>query len=368
MRSLFLFNGGMYKRGVDSGRLRVPLTTEEAELVFADPELPGNHLDNTISTELNMKKYASELCNLAVGDELFVGLIPDASVIRGLWMLSFDALPGFTVTADLVSVKDVWAAYEANDGDATGVPRAYAAVSGLLSYDFTNGLGHSTKDATALAALYGGVYTDYRNNDALVASRYVTPQVTLLGESMYIRLIVTATPSEPLSDTGCCSACNEDNVPTFQVGAWYDQLCADKQRVRKYCNCPRALCGGCDTPFVGVDNSTAPSVVVNAVLTDDFTEGTIALTVVFDQPVVGFDETDVTIDVLGTAATAAANFTSIVVNSASSYTINYDANYGDGNGDVITFSVAASVATGVVGGLDNTASNDDDVAIPLVGS
>lgn len=365
MRSLFLFNGGMYKRGVDSGRLRVPLTTEEAELVFADPELPGNYLDNTISTELNMKKYASELCNLAVGDELFVGLIPDASVIRGLWMLSFDALPGFTVTADLVSVKDVWTAYEDNDGDATGVPRAYAAASALLSYDFTNGLGHSTKDAVALAGLYGGVYTDYRNNDALVASRYATPQVTLLGESMYIRLIVTAIPTEPLSDTGCCSACNEDNVPTFQVGAWYDQLCADKQRVRKYCNCPRSLCGGCDTPFeVGeVTEPTAPSVVIDAVLTDNISEGTVALTVIFDQAVTGFDQTDVSIGIVGNDSTM--NFNNIVVNSASSYTINYDADYGDGGGADVTFSVPASSATGVVGGLANTVSNDSVVVTPV---
>ena len=265
-KSIFLFDGGNYKRGVDSGRSRVPLTDQEAELIFADPEIPGD-TDNSIATELNMKKYASELCQLEVGDELFVGLVPDAAVYRGLWMNSFDALAGLEVDVDLVSVKEVYQQWLDNDGDATGVPNTLNSAP--LAYDFADGLGHSTKDANDLTDLYGGSVTDHRNNDALVVSIFDAQTPALLGESQYIRLTVTAVPAGSLPESGCCSDCGETAHPTFQVGALYDRLCVDKQRVRNFCNCPETLCGdGCDEPFVSNEEGPAPSVSVAGVYND----------------------------------------------------------------------------------------------------
>lgn len=363
-KSIFLFDGGNYKRGVDSGRLRTPLTPQEAEMVFYDPELPGDS-DNTIGTELNMVKYASDLCELAVGDEIFVGVVPDAAWYRGLWMMSFDSLPGFEVNLDLVSVADVYQAWLDNDGDATGVA-AFNTPAGQLQYDFANGLGDATKDACDQVALYGGQESDYRNNAALVSSPFASTLAAGLGQALYFRLTITAVPGEFEPGADCCNTCGDgDRLPTFQVGAVYDRLCADKQRTRVYCNCPDQLCGGCDQPFVLSDDPGTPPVpTVAAVLTDNGSDGTIAVTVTFDQDVTGFDETDMLISVLGVGTGIEANFIDIVVNSASSYTINYNANYGDGGGADITFSVPAASATGLVGGLDNVVSNDSVVTIP----
>lgn len=355
-KSIFLFDGGNYKRGIDSGRVRVPLTPQEAELIFADPELPGD-TDNSIATELNMKKYASELCQLEVGDELFVGLAPDAAVYRGMWMMSFDALPGLTVDVDLVPVKDVYTQWVNNNGDATGVATTLNTGPSTLSYDFADGLGHSTKDANDLADLYGGAVTDHRNNDALQVSAFATQRPALLGQSVYFRLTVTGVPGN-LPEGGCCSSCGEDAYPTFQVGAWYDRLCVDKQRVRKFCNCPESLCGeGCDEPYVS-EEGTPPEVTIAGVYDDG--DDTITLTVTFDQDVTGFDQTDVTVAELGASSVA---FSSIS-GSGAVYTVVYDVTP-SGGGD-ITFQVPAASAVGVVGGLDNTVSNLETVTIPGV--
>jgi len=240
-KSLFLFDGGNYKRRIDSGRVRVPLTPQEAEIVFYDPEIPADS-DNSIGTELNMVKYASQFCNLEVGDELFIGLVPDAVLLRGIWMMSFDSLVGFQADYDLVSVVDVYNQWLANNGDATGVPGFYLDASGTISYDFAEGLGQSTKDANDIVELYGGVPGDYRNNSALVISPYTDPVPLLLSQSLYMRLTVTGLPADGINEEGCCNSCDNPQLPTFQLGAIYDRLCVDKQRVRKYCNCPQRLC------------------------------------------------------------------------------------------------------------------------------
>ncbi len=238
----YLFDGGYYKRGIDNGRDRVPLTPSEAAMVFYDPEVPGD-TDNSIGTEFNMAKWASHLCNLAVGDELLIGLAPDAAWYRGLWMASYDAVPGLEVTLDLVSVNDIYDAWLA-DGDPSGVTGFYTAASGSIDYDFADGLGQATKDACYLAELHGGTESDYRNEDALVMSPFASTRPATLGQSLYFRLTVTAVAGEN-TETGCCSDCGNVNQPTFVVGALYDRTCFDKQRVRKFCNCPSSGCG-CD--------------------------------------------------------------------------------------------------------------------------
>lgn len=251
-KAIFLFDGGFYKRGVDSGKVRVPLTPQEAEIVQYDPEMQV-HTDNSIGAEINFAKYASELCNLAVGDEIFVGLVPPASVARGLWVMSHDSVPGFTVEVDLVSVKDVYNEYT-NNGYATSVATSLTGGDKALAYDFANGLGDSTKDAADRAALYGKLPSDYRNLDALDISMFANQIPLGLADTQYIRLTVTDASGLGSSGQSCCTTCGGDAYPTFQVGVIYDRLCADVQRVRKYCSCPEQNCGGgcdsdCDTGF-----------------------------------------------------------------------------------------------------------------------
>ena len=262
-KTIFLFDGGNYKRGLDDGRVRVPLTPQEAEMVFADPEVPAN-TDNSIGTELPMQKYAAELCGLAVGDEIFVGLAPDAAFYRGLWMHSYDAVEGFAVDYDLVKVTDVYDAWLA--GDASGV----APYAGTLSYDFANGLGNATKDACQLAALWGGVHTDYRNNDAAVFEPINPGLFAKLSEALYMRLTVTAVGSFGSNAEGgsCCSKCGKDAYPTVQVGALYDQLCIDKQRTQVFCNCNEILCGeGCAPSAPATSTTTSTTTTTTSTTT-----------------------------------------------------------------------------------------------------
>lgn len=247
----FLFDGGAYKSNTDDGRIREPLTDIESQLVMVDPELPGD-TDNSVGTTLNMSRYAKYLSDLAVGDELIVGLVPDATLLRGLWFGSFDAVDGFTVTADLVSVRDIYTAVEAQ---GTDVPSGVVSLPGTaaLDYDFTDGLGHATQDAYDLAKIYGGTLSDYRNEAALRYANFPDPVFAGLGVSTYLRLTVTALGEfGNNTDGGCCSTCGDLAFPTFQVGAIYDVLCFDKQRVRNFCNCGGSPCEG--------NNGTEPTV------------------------------------------------------------------------------------------------------------
>lgn len=227
-KQIFLFDGGLYKANEDNGRVRVPLTPEEAQLVFYDPEIPGD-TDNSIGSTLDMGVYASQFAGLEVGDEIFVGLVPDAVVLRGIWMNAFDAIEGFKVKADLVSVPDV---YE-NLGEAQPTFEGTAS----LEYDFKDGLGHATIDAIGEAKFWGGEASDYRNLEALKA-KFFDQTLAPLGQSTYLRITVVELGEfgENAPD-GCCAGCGQKRYPTFQIGAIYDRICVDKQRVRNFCNC-----------------------------------------------------------------------------------------------------------------------------------
>lgn len=352
-KALFLVDGGNYKRGVDDGRSRVPLTYDEAQMIFHDPEVPGPGSPSSIATEFNMQKWSEYLCNLEVDDELFIGLLPDAALYRSMWMMSFDSLSNFTVTVDLVSVKDVYTAHLA--GDATGVA-SWITGAETIDYDFADGLGDATIDAIQKADLYGGLASQYRNEAALVATPFAT-QLAGLGEALYIRLTITERPAAGFGFEGCCTNCGDVNMPTFQVGAVYDVLCADKQRVRHFCNCPEK-CPAVECPPV------VPTVVIDAVLTDNTSDGTVALAVQFSHGVEGFDETDVATLITGAVVGGTITFDSLVVTDAATYIVNYDVGYGDDAGGNISFDIAADSVTAVLGGLGNTASNTDNVTIP----
>lgn len=258
-----LFNGGMYKRGQESGRNRTVLSALEAELIFHDPEVPGMVAPTSIGTELNMAKYFDTFCDIEVGDQILVGLIPDASLVRTLWMMSHHKVDGFTGTYDLVSVPAIAAAVDAAGGNLAdpsvlAVSRTGTATN-QVAYDSTNGLIGSTKDAVQQQELYGGPITDYRNNDALAITNFPTPIPLPLGEPVYMRFTVTAIGSFGTAENGsCCSTCSGNLYPTIQFGAVFDVLCADKQRVQDYCNCPENLNlqRGCST----VADTTPPVV------------------------------------------------------------------------------------------------------------
>lgn len=258
-----IYDGGMYKRGVESGRNRQVLSALEAELVFHDPEVPGMVAPTSIGTELNMAKWFDSFCDLEVGDELLVGLIPDAALVRTLWMMSHDKVDGFTGVFDLVSVPVVAAAVDAAGGNLSdpsvlGLPRVGTATN-QVAYDTTNGLIGATKDAVQQQAIYGGALTDYRNNSALAVTNFATPIPLPLGEPVYMRFTVTALGDFGTNQSGsCCSTCSGNLYPTIQFGAIIDILCADKQRVQNYCNCPENLNPQRACPTV--PDTTAPTV------------------------------------------------------------------------------------------------------------
>lgn len=239
---IYLYHGGNYKKGIDDFRLRVPLRPAELDEVFYDPHVPY-HGDNSIATTLDMGEYADILCNLQVGDEVYVAILPDAALYWGMWAMSFTPVNGFKVEFDLVRGRDVWNAW-VNEQELSGLPRVPGTMA--LPYDFTNGLGHNSWNAITVSKLpwNSGNYDDFRNNAALEWVAYNPALFAFLGEAMYIRMTVKELGdfSLQMQDGGCCNYCLKRRYPTFQVGMVYAHICADKQRWLKYCNCDSGLC------------------------------------------------------------------------------------------------------------------------------
>lgn len=252
MEPLFLFHGGNYKRGVDDERLRIPLTPQETDEVFYDPDVP-NDTDNSIGSELDMGRYAEFFCDMAAGDEVFVALMPDACIYRGLWAMAFNPVKDFKVKFDLVRCRDVYNAYVAGQS-MKGLPAV--AGTAALDYDFSDGLGFDTwtADSNAKMPWAKGDYNYYRNNAALKWAGFDTQHFAALGEAMYVRMTIVQNGEAGVADPGTCCTCGQPKFPVFQVGCIYDRMCADKQRHVKYCNCDRGPCAeGCekDTPQEG---------------------------------------------------------------------------------------------------------------------
>lgn len=243
---IFLYHGGNYKKNIDDGRLRMmPLRPGELDEVFYDPHVPY-HGDNSIATELDMGEYADILCDLQPGDEVYVGILPDAALYWGMWAMSFNAVKGFKADFDLVRGRDVWNAW-VNNQELTGLPRVPGTQ--VLPYDFTDGLGHNSWNAVTISKLpwESGNYDDYRNNAALEWVPYNPALFAFLGEAMYIRMTIRELGEYNVAmEDQCCNYCLKRKFPTFQVGMVYAHICADKQRWQKYCNCQTGLCNeGC---------------------------------------------------------------------------------------------------------------------------
>lgn len=239
-----LFNGGNYKRGIDDWRVRIPLNEKEIDEVFYDPDVP-NDTDNSIGSEFNMSEFEELFCNLEVGDELYLVLLPDACIYRGLWAMAFNPVKGFTVRFDCVRARDLYNAWVGGQS-MKGLPAVAGTAS--LDYDFSDGLGFDswTAETNAKTPWAAGDYNYYRNNAALKWAGFDTQFFAALGEAMYIRMTVTAVGEAGTSDPGVCCTCGKPKFPVFQIGAIYDRMCADKQRHVKYCNCHEIPCrNGC---------------------------------------------------------------------------------------------------------------------------
>lgn len=249
---ILLFHGGNYKRGIDDWRLRVPLTPKEIDETFYDPDVP-NDTDNSIGSELNMADFEELFCSLEQGDEIYVALMPDACIYRGIWAMAFNPVKDFTVRFDLVRARDLYNAWVAGTS-MKGLPAV--AGTAALDYDFSDGLGYDswTAETNAKTAWAKGGYDYYRNNAALKWAGFDTAHFAALGEAMYIRMTVTQVGEAGTFDPGTCCTCGKPKFPVFQIGCIYDRMCADKQRHVKYCNCDGGPCrGGCekDTPQEG---------------------------------------------------------------------------------------------------------------------
>lgn len=233
MKSIFLFNGGNYKVDIDDGRERVALTRIEAEMLFLDPELLSE-TGTSHGAELQMAEYSKLFSDLAVGDAIYMGLLPDAAFYRGIWFHGYHKVQGFQVAVDLVPVKEIYDAVLLGN-DPNAVPRL--AGTEEQAFDFTNGVQEATKDAVQKAKLWDkneNVYEKYRNNLGQVATPFDAVYAGL-GQSLYIRVRIVDLGALGSSEQACCSSCKGEAYPTFKAGAVVDTLCGHKQRVARFC-------------------------------------------------------------------------------------------------------------------------------------
>lgn len=245
MADIFLFDGGMYKRGEDDGRIRVPLTAGlESQSIMYDPELQAD-AQAGLGGVLHMNKYSQLMDGLAVGDQVYIHIVPDAMGVRGYWFAPQDPLAGFTADFDVVSIQDIDAAIKAGN-----LGNTVAGYTPAISVDFTNGLGDAAYDAHLQAEMHSSTFTSFRNPAAHVSDYYAAPVMLRVGMASYIRMTVTALP-DPIVEDGCessCSSCGGGlGWPMLHYGLVVDRTCFSKNEARTYCSCNEPICPGCDS-------------------------------------------------------------------------------------------------------------------------
>ena len=239
MTDFFVFAGGNYKQGVDDGEIRKPLNPMELQVIHRDPDLPHSQLDNAITGHFHMSKY-DMLDPLAVDDQIYIAIVPDATVYRGMWFLPQDSYPGLTFDAELVDATEVHALYCAKS------PTSTAKVYGpTLELDLNHGLGDATCDAITKSELWGTPTSDYRDPDAFQGGLFTDPFLAGLHKAMYLRLTVTAVPSAAPSTSNCNGCSGEIGLPYMQWGLIIDDIGVLKQQIADYCNCTLKFCAGC---------------------------------------------------------------------------------------------------------------------------
>ena len=233
MKSIFLFDGGNYKIDIDDGRERVPLTRIESELLFIDPELLSE-TGTGHGAELEMSEFPELFSDLQVGDQIFMGVLPDSAFYRGIWVHGYNKVQGFKIDVDFVPVRDIYDAVLLGT-DLSAVERL--AGTPVQSFDFTNGVKEATKDAVQKSVLWNNdenYHELYRNNLGQVATPFEAVHAGL-GMSLYIRVTVVELGALGKSEDSCCSKCGGDSYPIFKAGAVLDTLCGEKQRVTRFC-------------------------------------------------------------------------------------------------------------------------------------
>ena len=244
MADIFLFDGSWYKRGEDDGRLRVPLKPGlESQTIMYDPELQAD-AQASLGGRLHMNKYAEIFDGIAVGDSVYIHLVPDAMNVRGYWMSVQDPMPGFGFDMDIVNIQDVYAAIAAGNAGST-----VAGYTPAVPYTFDVGLGDSSLDAKFKAEQNDGAFTDFRHPAAHIGGNYDTPVFLTVGMASYIRLTITSLASAVMDD-GCSDTCNScgggAGWPELQYGLIVDRTCFSKNEARTYCSCDDPICAGCD--------------------------------------------------------------------------------------------------------------------------
>lgn len=244
MSDFFLFDGGMYKQcNGDDGRIRVPLKSGlESQTLMIDPELQAD-AQSSLGGNIHMNKFADIFNNLAVGDCVYIHLVPDMMGVRGFYAGPQDPVAGFTADFDLVNIQDIDAAI-----DAGALGSTVDGTVPAINVDFSNGVGDAAYDAYAKACQNGGAFTDYRNPDAVTFEYYEKPVALKLGQAQYVRMCVTALPGETDPDPcGDCTTCGSGRGwPELQYGVIVDRTCFAKNLVRSYCNCNDPICAGCN--------------------------------------------------------------------------------------------------------------------------
>lgn len=244
-KDIFLFHGGTYKHSInscdgDDGRLRVPLTRKEGDLVIHDSELPGD-TDNSVGGELHMNRWA-ELFNAAeVGDRFYIQVAPDATGYRGIFAVPQDPVPGLTVEFDLVSVADI--AHRNHCGLDYADATTYGPTTEL---DFSVGIGDSPEEAGLNADLNCEPYENFRATCPGLMEYFATPFIAKIGQAVYLRMTIKTLPDKsPSSPCGQCT--KQYGWPKLHYGLIVDKLCLSKLEWRDFCRCKAPICAGCDS-------------------------------------------------------------------------------------------------------------------------
>jgi hypothetical protein len=239
MTDYYLFDGGNYKRGIDDGHIRKPLNPAELQVVHRDPDVPHTQLDNAITGQFHMDKFDNMLSKLAVDDAIYLAILPDATVYRGLWFLPQTSYPDLDFEAQLVDATEVHGLY------CEGKPTTTATTYGpKLDVTLDAGLGDATCDAISKQDLWGGELTDYRNPAAFQGGLFEDQFLAGLHKAMYLRLTITSVPASPVAKN--CKSCKESTgMPLLQWGVIIDDIGVFKQFIADYCNCEKKFCAGC---------------------------------------------------------------------------------------------------------------------------
>lgn len=256
MTDIFIYKGGAYKQALygrrhaqDDGDYRAPLNCAEAQFVLHDPELPGRDYPGAYQSDFVMAKHIDRpkseggIADLAVGDYVYIHVIPNMSVLTSFAAVTDYAIDGFSADFEIVDACQV---YDALRCGKTGVD--VAPLIPAIAHDFSCGLGNAIKDAVTKAAFdcsngEDADWTKYRNPNAVNLIAFDKP-LAIRGAA-YIRLKIKAVPDA--WDNPCTSCKETCNLPRIQVGLTGAVHSLRLHELLPYCDCPEKICPGCES-------------------------------------------------------------------------------------------------------------------------